>query len=87
MRWAVAAVLFIVAVFGFFVGFSVSSLLLSQVGDALDPYALTLSGTEATDTIALIESAFGIICAIGFVMIVVVFFMDSLSDESEQYWR
>ena len=37
MRFAVVAVLFIVAVFGFFVGYAVGSLLLTEVGDVIMP--------------------------------------------------
>jgi hypothetical protein len=87
MRWAIAAVLFIIAIFGFFVGYAVSSLVLNEFKDALDPHAAKLSGTEATDTMILIQSAFGIICSISFVLIVVVFVLDSLSEEPEYYYR
>ena len=87
MRWAIVAVLFIVAAFGFFIGYAVSSYLISNVKDALDPYADELSDTTYKNELTLISSAFGIICAIGFTLMIAVFVMDSLSDEPETYWR
>jgi hypothetical protein len=88
MRWAIVSVLFLVAVFGFFVGYAVSSLLLNTVKDAMQPFGEQL--TESTTYLAqntLICSAFGIICAIGFTLMIVIYVLDSLSDEPENYWR
>lgn len=87
MRFAVTAILLIVAVFGFFLGYGVSSYLLSTFYDALEPHASLLSSTNAKDDMILISSAFGIICAIALVMIIIVFVLDSLSDEPEMYWK
>ena len=87
MRFAVTAILLIVAVFGFFLGYGVSSFLLGTFYNALEPHASLLSSTNAKDDMLLISSGFGIICAIAIVMIIVVFVLDSLSDEPENYWR
>lgn len=81
-RFAVVLVLFIIAVFGFFIGWGVSSYMLDLFGNALIP----LAPTEADNIINLLEFAFGIICAIILVVIVVVFFIESLSDEPEHYF-
>ena len=83
MRWAVIAVFFIIACFGFFIGFSVSSLLLSEVGDALTPIA----SSETVDIILLLKTAFGVICALAFGLLFIIFGLESLSDEPETYWR
>lgn len=87
MRWALATIFFIIAVFGFFVGYAVGSLVLSEFDDALRPHADKLSTTNASDNMTLLKSAFGVIGAIIFVVIAIVFGMESLSDEPEQYWR
>jgi len=83
LRWAVVSVLFIVAMFGFFIGYSVSSLLLDTFADALIPVA----AAQAVYLITLIEVAFGVICAVCVTLIVFVYFVESLSDEPETYWR
>ena len=90
MRFAITAILFIIAVFSFFIGYSIGSLLITSVGDALDPLGddLTASSETSFDAISiLISTAFGIICAIIVVMIIIIFVLDSLSDEPEEYWR
>ena len=87
MRFAIAAILVVIAVFGFFVGYGVCSYLLSSVYTSLEPFADALSSSNAKDDMILISSAFGIICAFILVMIIVVFVLDSLSDEPEMYWR
>ena len=86
-RYAIGAVLFIIAMFCFFVGYAVSSYLLDKMGDALLPFAATLSTTNATDNITLLATAFGVICAIIAVLIIIVFFMDVLADDPDLYYR
>jgi hypothetical protein len=87
MRFAITAVLFVIAVFGFFIGYAVSSYTLTQFYNALEPFANTLSTTNAKDDMILLCSAFGIICAFILVLIVIIFVLDTLSDEPETYWR
>lgn len=86
-RFAIGAVLFIVAMFMFFVGYAVSSYLLDKVGDAMLPFTATLSTTNATDNITLLSTAFGVICAIIVVLIIIIFYMDTLADEPELYYK
>ena len=87
MRFAIAALLFVLAIFGFFIGFSVSSLLLGEVGDALAPHAARVGSSTLDAELILIPTAFGIICSIALCLIVLVFFLDSVSDEPEYYYR
>jgi len=84
MRFPIAAVLFIVASFIFFVLWAVSSFLLDSVADALIPFATS----EATNIITLIQNAFGIIAGLFLVTgVILFFFLDSIADEPELYWR
>ena len=91
MRFPLAALFFIISGFIFFVCWAVSSLLLTTVDDAITPYASNLSSASATSTIAtisLLSSAFGILCVLFFIIgIVLIFVLDSWSDEPEMYWR
>jgi hypothetical protein len=67
-----------------------SSLLLGNVYDALQPHGNQLTASSQTgyfNVADLLPYGFGIICAIIFVVITLIFIMDSLSDEPEQYWR
>lgn len=87
MRFAITAILVVIAVFTFYVGYSVCTFLLSSIYNSLEPFALTLSSSNAIDDMKLISGAFGIICAFIVVIIIVVFVLDSLSDEPEMYWK
>lgn len=84
MRFPLAALMFLIAAFIFFVLYAVGSLLLTEVSDALSPTATS----EAADLITLISTAFGIISVVFFVAgILLIFVLDSLQDEPEMYWR
>ena len=87
MRFPIVAVLFIIAVFGFFIGYAISSLLLDEVGSALAPLAEELNSAELNEELNLIPFAFGIICSISLILICVIFFLQSTADEPEYYWR
>jgi Na+/proline symporter len=87
MRFAVTAVLFIIAMFSFFIGYAVSSFVLDSFYDALEPHANQLSTSNAKDDMILIKTGFGVICSFISVLIIVVFILDTLSDEPEMYWR
>lgn len=91
MRFAIAAVLFIVAIFGFFIGFTIGSYTLDHIYTALETPANNLleSNNSASylNTSTLIKTGFGIICSIIFVVITLIFILDSLGDEPEYYWR
>jgi hypothetical protein len=81
-RWAILTILFVIAIFMFFVGYAVGSLLLSTFADALSP---TASG-QAAYYMVLIPTAFGVIMALAVTIIVIVYFLESLSDEPEHYF-
>lgn len=81
-RWAILTVLFVIAIFMFFVGYAVGSLLLSEFASALLPTA----PSEAAYYITLISTAFGVIMALGITILVFVYFLQSLADEPEHYY-
>ena len=88
MKFPSAALYFVIGCFIFFVLWAVSSLLLSEVAGAMQPLASKLSTDNYSNMLNMLPWAFGIICAIFFVMaLVAIFFMDSLSDEPEIYYR
>lgn len=81
MRFPLAAMFFVIGCFIFFVYWVFSSLIIGAVHDALP-------SSNADHIINVIPWAFGIICAIFFVSALVsVFFLESLSDEPEYYYR
>ena len=84
MRFPIAALLFVISAFIFFVIYAVGSRLISFVVNALSPTA----PAEALATMTVIQTAFGILAAIFFIVgIVLIFVLDSLADEPEKYWR
>jgi len=84
MRFPLAALLFIVASFIFFVIYATATKLLTEVANALMPTA----PTEAVNLITLLQNAFGIISALFFVIgIILIFILDATADEQEMYWR
>ena len=88
MRFPLAALFFLISSFIFFVSWAVTSYLLSSVSDAMSPLAATLSSSGATDIIQLLPMALGIICALFFITgILLIFVLDSWSDEPEMYRR
>lgn len=84
MRFPTAALFLVIAGFMFLAFFGVGSLLLSEMDDALDPTGLD---SQFSYEIDIIITAFGVISAIMLGLAVVVFIVDSLSDEPEMYWR
>ena len=87
MRFPIAALMLIVGSFIFFVFFAATSLIQTSIVDALDPLDDDLSSTYS-DEIRLLSTAFAVIAAIFFVVgLILIFVIDSLSDESEYYWR
>lgn len=90
MRFPLAALFFIIGSFIFFVLWAVSSLLITKVNNALDPHITDLGwcGSSMADMVVLLPYAFGIICALFFIMgLLVLFIFDSLADEPEYYPR
>ena len=88
MRFPLAAMLFLISSFIFFVSWAVSSYLITTVDDALSPLSTGFSTSGFADVVTLLPWAFGILCAIFFIAgILLIFVLDSLADEPEMYWR
>ena len=87
MRFTTTSIMFIVAGFIFLAFWGFSSLLIDEVGNALDDVDDNLP-TDYTEIRNLLPTAFGIIAAIFFVCgIILIFVLDSISDEPEMYYR
>ena len=88
MRFPLAALFFLITSFIFFVSWAVSSYIITAVDDTLTPLSTGFSTSSFSNLVTLLPTAFGIICAIFFIVgILLVFVMDSLADEPEMYWR
>ena len=88
MRFPLAAIGFLVTSFIFFVLWAFVSLYITTVVDALTPLAADLSDSTVTGYLTLLPTALGVFCAIFFfVGIILIFVLDSLSDEPEYYPR
>ena len=88
MRFPLAALFFLVMSFIFFCIWAVTSYLLSTVGDAISPLSTEFMSSSQGSFITLLPMAFGIICALFFLIgILLIFVLDSLADEPEMYWR
>ena len=86
MRFPAAALFFVIACFIFFVLWAVSSYMIGVTADAMSPLAENLESDNYSNMLGMLQWAFGIICAIFFVCaILVIFVLESLSDEPEYY--
>lgn len=84
MRFSLASVFFIVAGFIFLVLWGFFTLYLKTIYDALEPMAVG----NTVEIMENITTAFGVICALFFVVgIVLIFVLDSFAEEPELYWR
>jgi len=86
LRFPTAALFLVIAGFMFLAFFGVGSLLLSEMEEALEANDDNLDG-QFNYEVDIIITAFGVIAAIMLVMAVVVFIVDSLSDEPEYFYR
>lgn len=87
MRFPIAAIMFLVGAFIFFIFFAATSYMQTNILDALDPLDDDL-GAEYDAQITLLSTAFAVIAAIFFVTgLLLIFIVDSLSEEPEYYWR
>lgn len=86
MRFPLAALYLVIAGFMFLAFFGVGSLLLSEMEEALEANDDGLDNQFNFQT-DLIISGFGVISAILLVLSVVVFVIESLSDEPEYFYR
>lgn len=87
MRFPIAALMFLVGAFMFFIFFAATSYIQTNIMEGLDPYDDDL-GSTYDDEISLLSTAFAVIAAIFFVTgLLLIFVIDSLSEEPEYYWR
>jgi len=86
LRFPLAALYLVIAGFMFLAFFGVGSLLLSEMEEALEANDDGLDNQFNFQT-DLIISGFGVISAILLVLSVVVFVIESLSDEPEYFYR
>jgi len=91
MRFPLAAIGLVVAGFLFLAFWGFGSFLITETDNALDNVMNNLepsSQTEVNGYISLLTTAFGVIAAICFVSaIILVFVLESLSDEPEYFYR
>ena len=88
MRFPLAALFFLIMSFIFFCIWAVTSYLLSTVSDVITPLSTEFMSSTQGGFISLLPTAFGIICALFFIVgILLIFVLDSLADEPEMYWR
>ena len=88
MRFPLAALFFLIMSFIFFCAWAVASALLSAVSDAITPLSTDFMASSQGSFITLLPTAFGIICALFFIIgVLLIFVLDSLADEPEMYWR
>ena len=86
MRFPVAALLLVVTGFIFLAFFAFGSFLISETGDALIARSDSLD-PQFGYQVNIVTTAFGIIGAIMITMAVIIFVVESFSDEPEYYWR
>ena len=91
MKFPISALLFLILSFIFFIVWAVSTLLIDTVYNAMSPLGSMLSVGDNSNYQALISQiplAFGVICVLFFVVgIILIFVLESWSDEPEYYWR
>jgi len=84
LKFPLAALYLVIFGFVFLIMFGIGSLLLSSMDDALSP---TSPDSQFDYQVDIIIAAFGVIGAIVLVTGVIVFVVESLSDEPEYYYR
>ena len=88
MRFPLAALGFLILSFIFFVCFAVTSLMIEETTDALEPYATDINDPRFDDQLAVVPIAFGVIFILFFIFgILLLFIIESWSDEPEYYYR
>ena len=84
MRFPLASLFFLIGSFIFFVIWAFGSFMLDFTVDALTPTA----PAQALYMINLLQTAFGIMSALFFIVgVVLIFILDAMSDEPEIFWR
>lgn len=87
MRFPAAALGFLVVSFIFLAAFGVNSLILSSMNDAFYPIDDSMP-SDYTDIVDLLNTALPVLSALFFIIgILLVFALESLSDEPEDYYQ
>lgn len=91
MRFPIAAIMFLVASFVFFIIWIIITYFISVTYNALSPLSSTINVADQSsflDDLGMIQMAFGIICVLFFIFgIILIFVLESWSDEPEYYYR
>lgn len=91
LRFPIAALFFLIVSFIFFVIWLIMTYMLSVFNDNLSPLGSSLSvahNASFQNILVQVNMAFGVICVLFFVMgIILVFVLESWSDEPEYYYR
>jgi len=86
MRFPQAALYFLLASFIFFIFFVACSRIMTEIDIGIEPFDDDLGATYE-DEMSLIRNSFGLISIIFFVVgILLIFFLESTSDEYEYYY-
>ena len=91
MKFPLAAIFFLVASFIFFIIWVVMTFMLSTVYGALSPLGSGFSVADNTsymNDISTVQFAFGFLCLLFLIVgIILIFVLESWSDEPEYYYR
>jgi hypothetical protein len=91
MKFPIAAIMFLVASFIFFILYVVMTFLLSTVYGVLSPLGSSFSVADNASymsDISTVQFAFGFICVLFLIVgIILIFVLESWSDEPEYYYR
>jgi hypothetical protein len=91
MKFPVSALFFVITSFIFFICWVVTTFIVNAFHDALQPLGSSLSAARQAsfnDIMVTLPWAFGFLCALFFIVgIILVFVLESWSDEPEFYYR
>lgn len=91
MKFPLAAIMFLAASFIFFIIWAVMTFFLSTVYSVLSPLGTGFSSSDNTsymNDLSTVQFAFGFICVIFLIVgIILIFVLESWSDEPEYYYR
>ena len=91
MRIGIATMFFLIGSFIFFVMWAVFTFFLNEIITVFTPLASDLSPASQAgfnSILALLPTAFGVICVLFFVFtIIFIYFIDSMSEDPEMYYR
>lgn len=88
MRFPIAAIFLVISMFALFIVYAVLSFLLDTISDTLTPLADMLTSSSRVSFLGEIgnmELTFGVAMVTLFILLIVVFVVDSLRQQSEYY--